>query len=224
MPKKPVKTEPVADTPRDRLPVRALAKIGATLAAAVTLYAAVAWIGRAAGEAVAQRPEYQVPFDAIAVSVPPGVDRETFLNEVKYLGTPPKVYSRVDVAARAILADAFAKHPWVQSAVPAADAEAPVTLVFRTPALRVITQDGPERLVDTKGVLLPVTPWPGPLPTLRTPQPSPLSPAGELWLNPHLRTALTFVNDYAAWDLTLSAGQWSFTQQNGKRYTMPARK
>ncbi|CAN5506446.1 hypothetical protein BH11PLA2_BH11PLA2_04100 [soil metagenome] len=216
MAKKPAKPEA---KPRPKF--QPLLMAAGTLAVLVFGYFLLAWLGQQAGEAVAQHDVYMVRFDDIEVAVPPGMDRDRFLTEVKYLASPPRTFSNADTKAKQTVAEAFAKHPWVQAATPSKEGKSPVTLVFRKPVLAVAVGDGPERLVDANGILLPVVNWSEPLPKLKTPQPGPLTPPGEQWLNPRLPRALEFVKDYDAWELWVSDTAWNFKLKNGKPYTLP---
>jgi hypothetical protein len=184
-------------------------------------YFAVVWLGRAAAESVAQRAAYRARFDQVPWPVPPHVHRETFLTEVRYLGSPPREFSLADASARSNLAAAFARHPWVKSAVPVDASPVPVAMTFRIPILSVAIVDGSDRLVDRHGVLLPTVAWPEPLPRFLTPQPAPLTPAGEIWLHPHLPKAIEFAGDYQAWLIELSSKSWTFRSRTGQAFTLP---
>src|SRR5207247_10015721 len=86
-----------------------------------------------------------------------------------------------DLPAR--LAEAFARHPWVEqvervTVVPPRQLE--VHLVYRTPALAVLLA-GQRRAVDGQGVVLPATAGSEGLPLYAGPVTSPIGPAGQPW-------------------------------------------
>jgi hypothetical protein len=216
-PKAPAKPEPAKAEPRS---LRPAVHVVAVLMLLLGGWWTIDWLGRAAGESVAKREAFRMKFEDLTVPTPPGLDRSTFLTEVKYLGQPPKEFSIADAAARTTLAEAFGRHPWVLAATPGQGSTV-VELVFRKPILKVALTDGPPRLVDAQGTLLPVADWKQPIAQLTTPQPPPLTPSGGQWINPQVRRAVEFVNEYDAWNLVYNEHAWSFTRRDGKPYTLP---
>src|SRR5262249_45926022 len=89
---------------------------------------------------------------------PPGLEREAFLGEVRYLGEFSESVPLLDDAMPARLSAAFARHPWVER-VDKIDVgpgrRLGVRLTFRTPVLGVIQNDRVVRAVDSSGILLP---------------------------------------------------------------------
>lgn len=151
----------------------------------VAVVAGVSWVGDKAGVRVADRERYQVPVAGIACDPPPGVELAAFLTEVRHLGKLPATVSAVDPATPALLAAAFARHPWVErvdGVTVSPDRTVAAALTFRVPTLAVrVTNDLDVRVVDRAGVLLPPgTPHAG-LPVLTpTVQPAAVQP-GERW-------------------------------------------
>src|SRR5438876_11648123 len=107
-----------AAKPKKKLSLRPLAAVAGTVALVAFVYCAVVWLGQQANEAIVDRPRYLVRFDDIACPTPPGLDRSTFLAEVRYLANPPAEFSSADPAIPRKLAEAFARHPWVAIAAP----------------------------------------------------------------------------------------------------------
>jgi len=207
-----------AAKPRKRWNLKPALAAFAALALAAAVYLIVVGIGHRAGEAVVDHPRYQIKFEEIQCPAPPGLDRATFLAEVRYVAEPLAEMSTTDSKIPARLAEAFAKHPWVASAAPAAWPQ-PVTLVFRTPALAIATKDG-ERVVDTFGVLLPASASPAGLPKLLTPQPLPNMSAGEVWKSRDVLRAIDVAKDYSATALERTPDGWRLKQKNGTTLTV----
>src|SRR5262245_27078557 len=113
--------------------------------------------GKLARNALSSDERYQYPFKAIECSNPPGLEREAFLGEVRYLGEFPEAVPLLDDALPSQLAAAFAKHPWVER-VDKVDIgpgrRLAVRLTFRTPMIGV-RHAGAMRAVDAHGILLP---------------------------------------------------------------------
>src|SRR5438046_389062 len=96
--------------PKKKVPLRPLLAVLGTVALVAFVYFAVVWLGQQASEAIVDRPRYLVRFDDIACPTPPGLDRSTFLAEVRYLANPPAEFSSADPAIPKKLAEAFARH------------------------------------------------------------------------------------------------------------------
>ncbi|HZZ77640.1 MAG TPA: hypothetical protein VFE62_03920 [Gemmataceae bacterium] len=115
--------------------------------------------GRWGDEYLRGRERYDLPFTDIDCNPPVGMERKTFLEQVRYYASPP-LPERVNVLDEQLLArlrDGFAKHPWVEK-VDAIDIKPPhhvsVKLTHRTPALAV--KFGKDVFaVDRSGILLP---------------------------------------------------------------------
>lgn len=190
-----------------------------TVALAVGTYLAIVWLGRQASEAIADRPRYQVRFEDMECDVPWGMDKGTFLAEVRYLASPPGEFSRLDTSIPSRLAAAFAKHPWVEEASPG-QWPSVVKLKFRVPVLAVVLATTPptERAVDGHCVLLPSTTVK--LPRLLTPQPPTDLPAGQRWPNPDVRRAIDLVRDFDAMSIEKTVSGWRIVQRSGRALTL----
>jgi hypothetical protein len=161
------------------------------VAVASALVIGLSWAGGRARDWLVGRGHYTVSLAEVACSVPPGLERNSFLAEVQYLGTLPDQLSTLDPAVTLRLAAAFALHPWVErvNAVRLRGPEGPrVDLVLRTPAL---TAGG--RVLDGRGVLLPdgapsegLIKWEGECPPPRGPAGA---PCGDATLEAAARTA-----------------------------------
>ncbi|MBX9585295.1 MAG: hypothetical protein K2X87_33735 [Gemmataceae bacterium] len=190
-----------------------------TLAAAAGAVVAVRWVGDEATSRIARHDRYAVPFAEVEFDPPPGTGRDTFLAEVRYAGQPPDPVHPLDPADRGRLAAAFAAHPWVEAAeVVAADPPAAVRvrLRFRTPVLAVRQTDGPIRLVDGEGVLLPPSPVPAGVAELTTPVPPPSAAAGRVWDDETVRRAVELVKAYRPAKLEKTPTGWRLILPDGK--------
>jgi hypothetical protein len=93
----------------------------AGLAVVITLLVAAAALlalNVAGGDALRRiggRDRYRVAFTDVACATPPGIDRPTFLAEVRYAAQLPESVSPLDPADRDRLAAGFARHPWVEA-------------------------------------------------------------------------------------------------------------
>jgi hypothetical protein len=183
-----------------------LQALGPPLVAALLL-AGLIVLGRAARDALRPQERYAVAFGDIDCEPPPGEERAAFLGEVQYLAGLPERLPVLDEDLPARLAEAFARHPWVEKVervevVPPGRVRA--RLAYRTPVLAVLlhgeAQDGrapliealssrglgahgallPARAVDRDGTLLPAgAPLAG-LPIFYG-APPPAGPAGSPW-------------------------------------------
>jgi hypothetical protein len=132
-----------------------------TVLACAALLGAVILAGNLARNSLQSSDRFQVSFDQIECLAPTGMDRETFLSDVRYYGEFPKTVSVLDESLRERLLVAFARHPWVEKVDgvevgPGRQIRA--TLTFRTAILAVeYANPGPvTRVVDGSGILLPV--------------------------------------------------------------------
>jgi cell division septal protein FtsQ len=180
--------------------------------------AAVRWLGDEATSRIARHDRYAVPFAAVEFDPPPGTDPDTFRAEVRYAGQPPDPVHPLDPADRGRLAAAFAAHPWVEAAEVVADPPAAVRvrLRFRTPVLAVRQTDGPVRLVDGEGVLLPAAPAPAGVAELTTPVSPPAAAAGRVWDDETVRRAVELVKAYRPAKLEKGPKGWRLTLPDGK--------
>lgn len=164
------------------------------------------------------RDRYRVAFADVACNTPPGLDRPTFLAEVRYVGELPESVSPLDPTDCDRLAAGFRKHPWVESveAVTPEPGSVRVALRFRTPVLAVTTTTGEPRLLDRNGVLLPVTPTPPGVAELVGTVPPPRVPAGDVWGEPDVRRALDLRETYGVRRLERVPGGWKLTLGDGR--------
>jgi hypothetical protein len=215
----PRRKKPAAP-PRAR-PWRPLLAIAITLAAGAAAVLGLGWAGGEALRRVGGRDRYRTPFADIACESPPGMDRATFLGEVRYAGGLPDTVNALDAADRDRLAAGFAKHPWVE-AVEGVAAEpgggVRVALRFRTPVLAVTTTEGVPRLLDAGGVLLPVAPTPPGVAELSGSVPPPRVAAGEVWDEPVVADAVRLAGTYRPARIQKQQSGWRLTAPDGKLY------
>jgi hypothetical protein len=140
-------------------------------------------LGQATRDGVRHLDRYTAEFADLDCTPPPGGSRDDFLAEVQYLaGLPDRLrLLNDDLAPR--LAEAFARHPWVEqvervSVVPPGRVQ--VRLVYRRPVLAVRWQ-GRLWAVDRHGVLLPATADTEGLPVFAGDAAAPAGPAGTPW-------------------------------------------
>jgi len=207
--------KPTGPTPRRWRPVLAA---GATLAVVAGLLYGLGRLGDEARRRVGPRERYEVRFADVECDAPPGLDRPTFLAEVRYAGKFPETFNLFAADAADRLSAAFAAHPWVK-AVEGIDVEPParvrVRLRFRVPVLAVKTGDG-VRLVDDAAVLLPVSAAPPGVPELRTVLPAPAVAAGQPWADETVRRAVELVAAYHSRTLERTPTGWRLTAPDGK--------
>jgi len=197
---------------------RAGLAVAVTLAVAAGVLIALNSLGGDALRRVGGRDRYRVAFADVACASPPGLDRATFLAEVRYAGKLPESVSPLDAADRDRLAAGFARHPWVEvvEGVTPEPGGVSVALRFRTPVLAATTTAGEPRLLDRSGVLLPVTPTPPGVAELVGRLPPPRVAAGEVWGEPDIQRALDLRQTYGATRLERVAGGWKLTLGDGR--------
>ena len=152
------------------------------LGGAALLLLGVVALGRVARERLRDEPRYAVAFDDIDCPPPPGADRLALLHEVQYLARLPGRLPVLDDELPARLAEAFARHPWVEEVEEVRILLPDRVLVrprFRAPALAVRVGDE-VRVVDGGGVVLPAGAPPDDLPVFRT-KAGPKGAAGRRW-------------------------------------------
>lgn len=197
--------------------LRRLLAVALTLAAAGALVWGVAKLGDAARLGVGPRDRYAVRFADIACDPPPGMDRPSFLSEVRYVSNVPETFQSLDRELHAKLSAAFTAHPRVAAFDGVSvDAEGAVrvSLRFRTPALAVRLPDGTVRVVDASGVLLPPDAAPDGLPEVRGIG-VPTVPAGQAW--GEVKRALELADAHKPRTLEKSAKGWRLTTADGKQ-------
>src|SRR4051812_35461692 len=114
-------------------------------------------LGQNARDDLSGRGRYSIPFAEVVCNLPPGQARADFLEEVQYYGEVADPLRVLDDGLPPRLADAFARHPWVEK-VEKVEVRPPrqveVQLTFRRPVLAV-RWNNQLRAVDGQGVLLP---------------------------------------------------------------------
>jgi hypothetical protein len=176
----------------------------APVLAGVFALAGVVEAGRHARAALRGQDAWGVPLNAVECAAPAGLTRVEFLDEVQYLSGCPDRMSLLNDGAPARLADAFARHPWVEAVrrvevLPGRRVRA--DLALRRPVLAVslpvsahlpggsvlvetrLVSGGtlPCRAVDRHGVLLPAGAGHIDLPVLQSRVRSPAGPPGTDW-------------------------------------------
>jgi hypothetical protein len=189
-----------------------------TLAIVGGIALAFDWIGGEALRRIGQRGRYRVAFADIHCDSPRGLDRETFLREVRYLSDFPESFHALDEGERSQLTAAFAKHPWVESvdAVGLSPGNAvTVKLTYRVPALGVRVDRGTVRLVDSRGILLPESDLPRGITELLNIIPSPKVNAGEVWPDETVQRSLGLMKSYPLARLERLDAGWRLTLRDG---------
>jgi hypothetical protein len=116
------------------------------------------WAGRWGSEQLRGRERYDVAFAEIDCEPPIGMDRQKFLDEVRYYARAfPERLHVLNESLPQQLREGFALHPWVDK-VDAIEIESPkhivVKLTYRTPVLAV-PFGADLHAVDRHGILLP---------------------------------------------------------------------
>ncbi len=196
---------PMTDSaaPRAWLPRWTLKTLLLALGLGLFLFGLV-WVGKWTLGQIRGQDRYTFAFQDIDCTPPPGLERGEFLDEVQYItGLPDRLLLlEKDVSRR--LAEAFARHPWVEKVEQVTvepSRQVRVRLHYRTPVLAVVGQgkDGGTviqvrssgmglkshtavaRAVDRSGMLLPLAASLEDLPTLHTRVPGPAGPSGTSW-------------------------------------------
>lgn len=215
--------EPVAEptpAPKNRAALRITLKVVLALTLVAGSVAGLAWVGERAGLQLLGNTRYQVRVTDIQCDTPPGLDRTTFLTEIRYLSDLPATVSSVDPTLSKTLTAAFAKHPWVAGVdgvevVP--DVGIRVNVRFRVPVLAVdIAGEAERRAVDRDGVLLPSTASFVGLPVLLPGVPAPTTPTGEVWPHPDVKRAVELAQAYPALKIEKTAKGWRITTRDDR--------
>lgn len=125
---------------------------------------------------------FTLAFADIECIPPPDQQRADFLSEVQYLAGMPQQLRLLEETLPQRLADAFARHPWVEKVerVEQPGRRVKVHLVYRTPVLAV-PHEGQLRAVDRHGILLPSAAVNEDLPLFCGEARMPNGPAGTRW-------------------------------------------
>ena len=200
-------------------PTRRVLAVLLTLAAAAGVVWGIARLGDAARRSVGPRDRYAVRFADIDCDPPPGLDRPSFLTEVRYVSNFPESFQSLDEELAPKLTAAFAAHPWVAAVEGVSvepDGRVRVKLRHRQPALAVRLTGGGARVVDVAGVLLPLAADRTGLPELATPVPQPATRDGQVWADDAVRRAAELVETHHPRTLEKTAQGWRLTLPDGK--------
>ena len=214
----PVVVPPPASTVRPllRVGLRILPAVGLIVLALI----AVVRLGDIAGRQLTGEDRYLVPFTAVECDAPPGIDRRTFLTEVRFLGQAPETISIVDPALPETLAALFAKHPWTQevgAVTVSPDGVVRVPLTFRTAILAVgVIGESDARAVDRFGVLLPATAPTADLTKLLNPRPKPAVGPGQVWPDDQVKRAADLTQTYRPRTIEKVDKGWHLMQADGQ--------
>jgi hypothetical protein len=159
---------------------------------ALLMLAGVLLLGRAARDELVAQDRYTGAFAEIECAPPMGMEREAFLDEVQYLASQPDRLPLLDETLAARLAEAFARHPWVERVERVevtARRQVHVRLAYRVPVMAVPSwprEPGDPELtvVDGSGVLLPPLLSGQGLPELANAVTRPAGPSGTAWGDP----------------------------------------
>ncbi len=199
-------------------PWRLLLTFATTLCAISLVIYGVGQLNQQARLQLAERERYHIPFSDIVCEAPPGMSRETFLAEVRYLTETAATVSLLDPELEARLRTIFLAHPWVES-VESVTINPPrqldVHLRFRTPVLAVSTDDG-LRLVDRQGILLPLAAVPERLPQLLSAVAAP-GTAGTVWPDPTVPRAAQLAIEYKPQTIERKPQGWELILWDGKK-------
>jgi hypothetical protein len=194
-----------------------VASVLLTLVALGGLVWGVARVGEEARRGIGSRDRYAVHFLEIDCQPPAGVDRKTFLAEVRYLANYPELFQSLDPDLVPKLTAAFQAHPWVakvQNVHVEPSGTVRVLVQYRQPMLAIRSDDG-MRIVDGSGVLLPLGTERGDLPELLTTIPAPPS-AGQVWSNDIVKRALELTELHHPRQLEKVSKGWRLTMPDGK--------
>jgi hypothetical protein len=204
---------------------RPLTAILLTLAIVAGILFALDQLGLEALRRVGPRERYRVEFADIRCAAPPGMDRQTFLAEVRYLSGFPRSFNTHDQSNRDRLGFAFGAHPWVECVhefVLEPGNIVTVPLTFRVPVLAVRVERGSVRLVDGHGILLPASAAPPGTAELLNTIPTPSTPAGKAWDNETVKRAIELVNAYHPKTLERKSKEWLLIQPDGGIMHVPS--
>jgi hypothetical protein len=158
--------------------------VRAALLTAGGLVVLLGWVvlGRQAANGLRGSDRYTVAFADIDCTPPASLSRADFLGEVQYLSDLPDRMALSDEGLASRLAAAFANHPLVESVerVEVLPRPVRVSLVYRT-AILGVPGPGAARVVDGKGILLPLSVSSEGLPSLIGAVAPPAGSAGQPW-------------------------------------------
>ncbi len=147
--------------------------------------------GRQALDQLRAHDRFTIPLADVECNPPPTMSRTDFLEEVQYLAGLPDQLHLLDEDLPRRVAEAFARHPWVdrvERVQVAGGRELRVQLRHRSPALAVPWQ-GELRAVDRHGILLPADAPTAGLPVFAGTALAPKGAAGTSWDDPAILAA-----------------------------------
>ena len=198
----------------------------ATLIAIVALLASIVWLGVKAASEIQSRSRYTLAFTDIDCDVPAGLDKNTFLAEVRYLSDFPETFPAHDLPTQERIREAFRKHPWVEHVqggyLTVGGKTYHIDVIARIPVLAVQVRDGIPlmRIVTASGILLPAGAIPGEIAVLAGEVPSPLTPAGQVWNDPIVKRAAELAKEYPAKRIERTERGWRITRTIGPVLTI----
>lgn len=167
------------------------ARLGLLLLLIILFLGGLVGAGRWGLEQLRGRDRYVVPFADIECDPPVGMDRPTFLGQVRYTNRFPEHVNLLDEDLPHKLRKEFAGHAWVER-VDDVEITPPkriaVKLTHRVPVLAVKV-GGTLRAVDGVGVLLPTNAPTLGLPVYDGEASPPRNPAGARWGDPNVEAA-----------------------------------
>jgi hypothetical protein len=215
---KKIKPENPDKNSPSRRTFRNLAVVFITLSVVVGLIWGLARLGDETRRGIGPRERYSVRFADIQCDPPRGIDRSTFLSEVRYCSNFPELFQSLDPDLTRKLTSSFTTHPWVanvESVAVESDGTVKVSLKYRRPALAVRTDSG-VRVVDSGGILLPVAASSTGLPEMVSPLPSPTVSSGQVWPDNSVKRAVEIVETHHPTKLEKTASGWRLTMSDGK--------
>lgn len=191
-----------------------------TLVAVAGLVWGIKQLGDGARRDIAPRDRYTIRFLDIECDSPPGLSHAPFLSEVRYHSAFPQTFQSIDPELTVKLTTAFAAHPWVAAVERVSvepDGGVRVVLKFRVPALalHLAGANSEMRVVDTTGVLLPITAATAGLPELITPVLAPTTPSGQSWPDGVVKRAVELVGAHQPRKLEQTPRGWRLMKDDG---------
>jgi hypothetical protein len=161
------------------------------LLALLVLFVGLVMLHRALRSELREDARYTATWAAIECTPPQGLSREAFLTQVQERSDLPETIHFLDADLARHLAQAFARHPWVEQVecveiTPSREIR--VQLRYRRPVLAVEAA-GQLRAVDGDGVLLPSEAQTEGLPRFPGTAFPPAGPAGTHWNDPAVEEA-----------------------------------
>ncbi|MGF1578835.1 MAG: hypothetical protein ACFCD0_05685 [Gemmataceae bacterium] len=157
----------------------------------VFVLGSILYLGRVTQQDLRDHERYLGEFSSIECQPPGGMKRIDFLDEVQYYSQFPNDLSLLDENTPGLIAEAFAKHPWVEKVDKVEISQSQtvrVRLSYRKPVLAVRWR-GRLLAVDRHGILLPRNALTHGLPLYSGNPTPPQGPAGTDWGDPEITQA-----------------------------------